>query len=253
MLVKWQRLTERFKISDRIALFALLIALIPFLDLISRKVTVADIEVLPPIRVNFRTSDLAYKGKIDGEIQRHRDDGTGIVSKEETGDLSTYAILPLSYINRGDAGEDFLVPLEQLQVKIDNQSFMYDAAYTTKMVPRKSPSWIGETSPRLPAVLSGGRARSDQVVFIPTVSGNADALSWVKFIEILTEHREDMIQIVLEVKTLSGKVFQSVPCQISANQLLRRHDQMRENQMREDREGYYYVVANCKTSNQIHQ
>ena len=149
MLVKWQRLTERFKISDRIALFALLIALIPFLDLISRKVTVADIEVLPPIRVNFRTSDLAYKGKIDGEIQRHRDDGTGIVSKEETGDLSTYAILPLSYINRGDAGEDFLVPLEQLQVKIDNQSFMYDAAYTTKMVPRKSPSWIGETSPRL--------------------------------------------------------------------------------------------------------
>ena len=228
------RSDKLFKISDVIALGALLIALPSFVDLAIRKLTVSDIKILSPDQVNFRANDLVQKRNEAGERLSHVDGNPAI--DEETADLTTYVILPLSYINRGDAGEDFLISLERLHVKIGNNSFTYDAAYTTALVPRRSESWIGKTLPRLPAVLSGGRARSDEVVFVP----NHDAHSWADFVKILTNHRDDTIQIILEVRTLSGKSFQSTPCQLSIDQLLEPIEKIEK-----DRKRYYYVEDKC--------
>ena len=236
MLAIFRRFSELFTLSDVIALGALLIALPSFVDLVIRRVTVAEIRLLSPDQVNFRTKDYKQVRNDKGERMSHPDDGSPAIA-DATADLPTYAILPLSYINRSDAGEDFLISQEQLSVKIGSTSFTYDAAYTTALVPRRSASWIGETMPRLPAVLSGGRARSDEVVFVPS----GDPISWDDYLKILTNNRGGMIEIMLEVKTFSGKSFQSSPCKLSVDRLLEPQEKAKS-----DRKRHYYVQGRCE-------
>ena len=235
----WQNLAKRYitsnVTSNLIALGALIFTVLPFYDLVVRKWTAASIEILPPSQVDFRAKDVQQKMDDKGQKFIHPDDSPVIdnVSKK----FSTYVILPLSYINRGDAGEDFLIPLERLHVNLGEDSFVFSAAYTTAIVPRKQSSWIGDTSPRLPTVLEGGRARSDEVVFIT----NNATLNWEDFIENLRKHPDKKIQIKLNIETLSGEVFHSTPCQLSIKQLLKPL-----NQIKDDRSRYYRVNAECK-------
>ena len=227
-------MAKQFRIADGIGIGALIVALVPLGDLIMRNITVAEIEVLPPAHVDFRTKDVVRKTNEYGHRLSHLD-GKPVIDKT-TLELSTYAILPVSYVNRGDAGEDFLIPLERLSVKLGDNVFMYHAAYTTEIVPRPLSSWIGETSPRLPAVLEGGRARSDEVVFVLK-----DAqLTWKDFISDLENSRDDTISIMLEIGTLSGEIFRSPPCHLSINQLI---EPLKKTES--DRRRYYRAQAEC--------
>lgn len=231
-----RKFAEQFTLSDAIALGALLIALPSFGDLVVRKVTVADIELLSPNQVNFRPRDFEPVRNKEGEKIGHRDDESPVFAAA-TGKLPTYAILPVSYVNRGDAGEDFLISQEKLHVTIGGSSFTYDAAYTTALLPRRTETWIGDIMPRLPAVLSGGRARSDEVVFVP----KGDPVSWDDYLKMLTGNRGGMIEITLEVKTLSGKSFRSAPCKLSIDRLLEPQEKAAE-----DHKRHYYVQDECE-------
>ena len=229
----------QWTIGDKIALFALFITMLPLFDLVQRKITIPEIEVLPPPQVDFRTSDVVRKRNKDGRLLAHPD-GSPAISESETENKTTYVIIPLSYINRGDTGEDFLIPLEKLHLKLGEDSFMYKAFYSTTLVSKPSESWLGNPWPRLPAVLEGGGARSDEVVFVP--QDKESAIPWTEFINKLKEQQKDAtIEIRLEVVTLSGKVFQSLPCQLSVNHLLTPFHKTSC-----DRLSYYRTHAECK-------
>ena len=234
----WRSLVSRLTLSDLISIVAVCIALGPLVDLVVRKLTAPEIEILPPPQVEFRTEDVVRMRDNAGRVLSH--DGSSanpVIDRSTAGKMSTYVVLPLSYINRGDVGEDFLVPHERLRMKLGNKSYMYIAAYTTAIVPRAQQSWIGDPSPRLPAILEGGRARSDEVVFVP----NGYAFTWADFLDALKNHQNNTIKLTLEVETVSRRTFASMPCQLSIDHLLKQLDSVKS-----DRSRYYFVGAKCE-------
>ena len=206
---------RRITTGDVIAALALILALPAFIDFATRKLTVPEIEILPPAKVDFRTSELVIKKNDEGIALGHRDGGPAI--DESTSGLQTYTIMPLSYINQGDSGEDFLISTETVEVRVGTTTLVYDAAYETEIVPRMLGSWIGDTSPRLPGVLEGGRARSDEVVFVPT---SGDGQTWKEFLAALSGTKGGEITVVLKVHTVSGNSYSSQPCKVSIEELL---------------------------------
>ena len=68
-----------------------------------------------------------------------------------TGSLLTYVIVPVSYINRGDSGEDFVVLYERLKVAIGESTIYFRSAYTTMIAPRELSSWLGDIESRFAA------------------------------------------------------------------------------------------------------
>lgn len=233
-------MARQWTVGEKIALFALVVAMLPLFDLVHRKVTIPKIEVLPPTQVEFRTNDVVRKLDDFGQILGHQD-GSPVIVESETGNNITYIVVPLSYINRGDPGEGFLIPLEKLYMKLDEDLLVYESYYTTEIVSKPSPSWLGDPGTRLPAMLEGGSARSDEVIFVP--QDKDSVMQWTKFIKKLEEQQKDStIEIILEIVTHSGKVFRSPPCQLAINHLLTPIQKTKPDRLR-----YYRTQAECES------
>ena len=225
-----------FKTSNVIAFLALIVALPPFLDWLFRTMSDPKVQVLPPAQVDFRTKNL-HQELTDGRHATYHPDGAPVIDVG-TATLPTYVILPLSYMNLGDVGEDFLVVSERLHVKLGDDTHLFTSAYTTSIVPRPQSSWIGDTMPRLPTVLEGGRARSDEVVFVP--EDTRTALKWSSFLAALKENPGAFVDIRIEIKTLSGEPFWSPACNVEVDRMVS-HLTATDT----DRARAYYVVSKC--------
>ena len=199
-------LIKRIGLSNVIAILALIIASPSFIDYVRSAATSAEIEVFAPTDAEFRTSDLVIERTGNG-TPRYHENTTSLMVDDATNSKMTYAIVPVSYINRGDAGDDLVVESERLRIEIGGSEFYYRSAFTTMIAPRLLSSWLGDTESRLSMTLSGGIHRSDEVVFVPEGAGQ----QWAAFAEMLNDDRNAEITITLEVATESGKVFVSAP------------------------------------------
>ena len=234
----WKATMRNLIAGNWIAIVALIVASPPFISFVQRAATQPTIDVFAPTDVDFRTADLIMRRTDDGTRQFHRD-GTTPAVDESTEKQTTYVIIPVSYINRGDAGEDFVVLYERLQITIGKSTIYFRSAYTTMIAPRELPSWIGNTESRLASTLSGGMLRSDEVVFVPVDQEH----EWGAFVALLTTHRSEQITIVLEVATGSRGIFRSAPCHVTVERLLVPLDDAESDHPRD-----YYATSQCDST-----
>ena len=96
----------------------------------------------------------------------------------------------------------------------------------------------------MPLTVSGGILHSDELVFVPERKGQP----WQQFLNLLEDHREEHISIILEVITESENVFRSSPCQVSVKRLLEPIDRTKSDHLR-----YYYATNQCEVVAEINE